>query len=90
MRDRRGLGQLGLATLHVFLIGFSFSLSSVKVPLSQQLGEIFQQCRCQFDMAPMVIEMVRLLAGRIREAREGVRKSREDLMAKRGPESVGV
>jgi hypothetical protein len=81
---------LGVAALHVLLVSFTFSLRSVKIPISQQLGEIFEQSRCHFNIAPMVVKMVRLLARRIRDAREGVRKSREDLIAKRGLGSIGV
>jgi hypothetical protein len=90
MRDRLGLRSLILATSHGLLYRFSFGLWSIEMPLSQQLGEIFYQCRCPFNIAPMVVEVDRLLARRIREARQGVRKSREDLITEGGSESIGV
>ena len=90
MRGRRDLGLPSLAAPHILLVRLAFGHYFVEIPLLQQLGETFQQCRCHFNIAPIVVKAVRPLARRIRESREGVRKSRENLITKRGPESVGV
>lgn len=90
MRGRHDLGLPSLTALHIPLVRLAFGHHVVKVPLSQQLGETFQQRRCHFNIAPIVVKVVRPLARRIRESREGVRKSSEDLITKRSLESVGV